>query len=173
MGQIDKPLPAKLIVGFIFKDELVLGKAQTALTKRFGKIDFKSPVIEFTYTDYYEKEFGINLKRQFISFVKLIPQENLASIKTFANAIELKLAQNRKRIINIDPGYLELPKLILATTKDFSHRIYLSNGIYAETTLSYKGNTFKPYEWTYPDYRTAEYIGIFSRIREIYKKQIE
>jgi len=173
MGLIDKPLPAKLIVGFIFKDNLVFTKTQTALIKRFGKIDFKSQILEFSYTNYYEKEFGINLKRQFVSFAKLINPENLASIKTIANAIELKLAKKGKRTINIDPGYLQLSKLVLATTKDFCHRIYLNKGIYAEITLSYRGNTFKPCEYTYPDYKTAEYIKIFNRIRDIYKEQIQ
>lgn len=173
MGEINKPLPVKLIVGFIFKEESILLKTQKVLVRRFGKIDFKSPILEFSYTDYYEKEMGARLKRQFISFAKLISPKNLASIKNTTNAIESRFSKNNRRTINIDPGYLELSKLVLATTKDFAHRIYLNNGIYAEVTLSYRKNTFKELEWTYPDYRTTGYIEIFNKIREIYRKQIK
>jgi len=172
MGRINKPLPVKLIVGLIYKEESILLKTQTHLIRRFGKIDFTSPAIDFNYTNYYKKEMGTGLKRKFLSFAKLINPESLAKIKIATNAIESKLAKKNLRTINIDPGYLDLAKLVLATTKDFAHRIYLNNGIYAEITLSYKGNTFKESEWTYPDYRTPEYVQIFNNIRTIYKNQL-
>lgn len=172
MGKPSKPLPVKLIAGFIFKKESYLKKAKFTLQKNFGDIDFTSPLIEFSKTKYYEKELGINLKRQFISFEKLILPEKLSAIKIAANKIENLLSKENLRNINIDPGYLELAKLVLATTKDYAHRIYLSKGIYAEVTLIYQGNTFRPLECTYPDYRAQEYIDIFNRIRQIYKNQI-
>ena len=83
------------------------------------------------------------------------------------------MAKGISRIINIDPGYLDLSKLILASTKDYKHRIYLTKGIYAEVTLFYQDKTFCPWEWTYPDYKTGEYIEIFNRIRQIYAEQIK
>lgn len=172
MGKINKHFPVKLVVGFIFKDENSLKKAQCALVKHFGKLDFESKVIPFIHTSYYEKEFGKDLKRKFISFDKLIAPNKLSGIKIFTNKIEKKLSKGACRMINIDPGYLNLAKLILATTKDYTHRVYLDNGIYAEVTLFYKDKNFRFWEWTYPDYRAGEYIEVFNNIRDLYEEQI-
>lgn len=172
MGQVNKPLPVKLIIGTIFKDDVVFAKTKDILSLHFGKIDLESATLPFTYTNYYEKEFGTNLKRKFLSFQKLIPPEKLAQIKIYTNSLEKKSSKGSLRSINIDPGYLDLAKLVLATTKDYKHRIYLAMGIYAEITLSYQGNSFTPGECTYPDYRTKEYIQIFNQARDVYAKQI-
>jgi len=180
----------KLIIGFIFKEEGILSKAESILKRLFGKIDFESQTLAFTHTNYYEAEFGKNLKRKFISFQNLIPPQNLPKIKITTNTIEKKLSKKGLRSINIDPGYLDMAKLILASTKDYKHRIYLDKGIYAETTLFYQNKSFAPleipkhsegktrfltgftsWEWTYPDYKTADYIRVFNQIREIYAKQ--
>lgn len=172
MGQISKQQPVKLIVGFIFADELIIAKTISILERKFGRIDFESQVLAFKYTDYYEKEFGRNLNRKFVSFEKLIPPENLPEIKTFTNKIENKFLTGVLRKINIDPGYLSLSKLVLASTKNFSHRIYLDRGIFAELTLFFKDKTFQSLDWTYPDYRTSEYFKIFNEIRNIFAEQI-
>jgi len=168
VGRIKKHQPVKLIIGFIFKEEDAFDKAKCLLKRRFGEIDYESQTLPFIHTDYYEKEFGKDLKRKFISFKKLIRPEDLASIKITTNIIEQKLSQRGLRSINIDPGYLDMAKLILASTKDYRHRIYLNQGIYAEITLFYENGGFCTWEWTYPDYRTTDYIAIFNRIRDIY-----
>lgn len=173
MGFIHKPYPVKLITGFIFKQKEILDKAITILEKYFGKIDFKSEILPFIYTDYYEKELGKDLKRNFISFKRLINPENLSKIKIITNRIEQKLSYKQHRLINIDPGYVDLAKLVLASTKDYKHRIYLGKGIYAEVTLFYQDRSFRYWEWTYPDYKTEAYINIFNRIRTIYAEQIK
>lgn len=173
MGKIVRQPPVKLICGFIFKETEALHKAEQILKKKFGPTDFTSEILSFKYTDYYEKEFGQDLKRSFISFNKLIPADSLAKTKISTNTIEEKLSHNRMRFVNIDPGYLDLAKLVLASTKDYTHRIYLSGGIFAEITLLYRDNTFQPWPWTYPDYRTKEYIEIFNAIRCIYEKQLK
>ncbi len=162
----------KLIVGFIFKEESALKKAKLALIRLYGEADFESLELAFYHTNYYEKEFGSSLKRKFISFRKLILPQNLVRIKVAANKLEKKLSRKSKRLVNIDPGYLDLAKLVLATTKDYSHRVYLGKGIYAEVTLSYQHKTFNPWEWTYPDYRSKEYIATFNKIREIYLRPL-
>lgn len=172
MGKIKRRLPVKLIIGLIFKEDAVYKKTKGALEKKFGKIDFEGESFAFCYTGYYQKEFGPGLERRFISFEKLIPPQNLAAIKIFTNTLEQKLSINSLRKINIDPGYIELAKLVLASTKDYKHRIYLNKGIYAEITLSFAGKTFIPQECTYPDYRSQEYIETFNRIRQIYGQQI-
>lgn len=163
----------KLIIGAIFKEEEIIRNAERRLVRHFGTIDYSSRVMPFYHTEYYQKEFGSDLKRKFISFSSLIPPEDLARIKILTNRIERKFSLKNRRLINIDPGYLDLARLILASTKDFMHRIYLGRGIYAETTLFYQNNTFGPREWTYPDYRTADYIEVFNQIRKIYHGQIK
>lgn len=173
MGKAIKHPRVKLITGFIFKDEAGFSKAKAILERRLGKIDFESQALDFTHTDYYENEFGPGLKRKFVSFARLIRAQDLPKIKLLSNAIEGRLSIGRRRAVNIDPGYLDSAKLVLASTKDYRHRIYLSRGIYAEITLFYQNKTFKPWEWTYPDYKTDEYIALFNRIREIYETQIK
>ncbi|MFH0918124.1 MAG: DUF4416 family protein [Candidatus Omnitrophota bacterium] len=159
----------KLVIGFIYKDEAVFFKAKESLRKKFGKIDFESAVLDFNYTDYYEAEMGKQLRRGFISFSKLVPMEDLYRIKLYTNRLEKKFSTGNMRQVNIDPGYLDLAKLVLATTKDYAHRIFLRKNIFAEITLAYRGDSFSANEWTYPDYRSKEYIDIFNQIRKLYR----
>ena len=158
----------KLVIGFIYKDEAVFIQVRDRLSRKFGKIDFESTWLDFSYTDYYEQEMGSGLKRRFISFRRLIPIQELYRIKLYTNRMEAKFSAGKCRRVNIDPGYMDLAKLVLASTKDYAHRIYLHKGIFGEVTLSYKGNSFIPNDWTYPDYRTKEYIDIFNQIRKLY-----
>jgi len=173
MGDIKKHLPVKLIIGFIFRNDKSLEKARAALEKTFGRIDFQSQVLAFNHTGYYQEEMGKDLKRVFVSFQKHISAEKLTQIKIITNRIEERLADRGRRLINIDPGYLDFAKVVLASTKDYFHRIYLAKGIFAEITLFYRGKTFKAWEWAYPDYRSLEYISIFNQIRQIYARQIK
>ena len=168
MGKIRKYNSVKLILGFIYRDEAVFIQARNKLKIKFGKIDFQSCVLDFNYTNYYELEMGDGLKRRFVSFSKLISMSDLYRIKLYANRLESKFLDASRRKINIDPGYIDRAKLVLASTKDYAHRIYLRKGIFAEVTLSYKGNSFSPNEWSYPDYRSKEYIDIFNQIRKLY-----
>lgn len=167
MGQANPPNPSKLIVGFIYRDPQVKTKAIALLTKSFGKIDYQSPVINFNYSDYYYREMGRPLKRLFISFQKLISEERLADIKVDTNSLEERLSAKGKRRINIDPGFLSPGKLILATTKNYNHRVYLKKGIFAEVTIFYKKDGFHPWPWSYPDYQSKEYLDIFNTIRTL------
>jgi hypothetical protein len=171
MGQIKKHPPVKLVMGLIYCQEDCLGRALCLLRQAFGAVDFESETLSFAHTDYYQEEFGQNLKRKFIAFAKSISAEQLVAIKIKTNHLEEKLAQGGRRCINIDPGYLGLSKFVLATTKDYCHRVYLGQGIYAEVTLFYRQRSFQPGEWTYVDYRSPEYIKIFNCIRQIYKEQ--
>lgn len=164
--------PVKLVLGMISQSRDFFLKAEKILEKKYGKIDFQSMVLAFKYTDYYQKEMGVDLLRKFISFKKLINPENLAEIKIFTNRLEDKFSVSSKRKINLDPGYITLGKLVLATTKNQQHRIYLKGGIFAEVTLRYKDKTYQSWEWTYFDYKSSEYIDIFDNIRKIYKAQL-
>lgn len=174
MGEIKAVKKEKLVIGFIYKELNIYLKAKENLYKKFGKIDFESRELPFIHTDYYNEEMGEGLLKKFISFEKLIYPGDLASIKIFTNKIEKKFLYpgSDKRMINIDPGLLSLSKFILATTKNYDHRIYIGKGIYAEVTLRFTQKEFREFEWTYPDFKTPEYKEILKQIREIYKKQI-
>lgn len=167
MAELKMPPPGKVIIGVITRDLAVMESTQTLLEKALGPVENKSPVIDFDFTDYYEVEMGKNLLRLWLSFAKPIPADQLREIKFKAIEIEKKfLDTNGNRIINLDPGILSLCNLILATTKNYYHRIYLGQGIYAEVTLVYRHNNFEPLVWTYLDYRTDTALNFFTTVRK-------
>ena len=175
MGKITKPRPVKLISGVIASDAAIFESSEKVLQKVFGHIDYMSQIIDFDFTHYYKKEMGNGLRRRFISFKRLIDPSELVKIKLTTNRIEGSFAKKIRTVnrpINIDPGYINDAKVVLATTKDYSHRVYLSKGVYSEVTLYYKDYKFNPWPWSYPDYRTKEYIDIFNHIRNLYMQQI-
>ncbi|MFA5255477.1 MAG: DUF4416 family protein [Candidatus Omnitrophota bacterium] len=170
MGKIYPPEKVKLITGLISNDEVLLDKIGGYLEKRLNnKIDFKSDVMEFAYTDYYRKEMGGGLKRRFLGFKNLVRLEGVAKVKLLTNDIEKVFCINGKRAINIDPGYVDMAKLVLLSTKDYSHRIHIGSGIFAEVTLHYRNKRFDSWPWTYPDYKSREYVRIFGIIRDMYR----
>ena len=174
MGETKGHPPVKLIMGMIAADANIFSSVEALLSQKFGHVDFWSDDIPFNYTDYYTKEMGPNLVRKFVGFEKLIQPEEIVEIKIFTNSLEERLfyPNTRRRRVNLDPGYVSAAKLVLASTKDHIHRIYLRDGIYAEITLRMEKKTFRPWQWTYPDYRSEEYIGIFNEIRRIYMEQL-
>lgn len=173
MGKTTEPLAVKLIVGMLAREEALFQEALARLSQVFGPVDFRSKSFPFSFTSYYEKEMGPELKRQFASFQRLIVPGLLASIKTFTNRVEGEFSRMGARRINLDPGYISLGKLVLATTKDREQRIYLGEGIYAEVTLRYQKGSFRPWEWTYPDYRSVEGLEILNHIRSLYRAQLQ
>ncbi len=159
----------KLIAGMLAPEQKLFGKASELLTRDHGIIDYRSRIMPFGYTRYYEEEMGGGLLRQFVSFKRLISPDSLPAAKLRALEVERMFSSSSgTRRINIDPGYVEGAKLVLSTTKNYDHRICLQGEIFAEVTLHYRGGSFIPWEWTYPDYRTEEYIDIFNYIRKIY-----
>lgn len=171
MGSIYPTKKVKLIAGLISNDETLFDRVCPELEKGLrNDIDFLSKIIDFTYTDYYDKEMGGNLKRRFLSFKKLVRLEGIAKVKLLTNKIEDKFRIGKNRTINIDPGYVDMAKLVLFSTKDYSHRVHVGNGIFAEVALHYKDKRFNFWPWTYPDYKSEEYVRIFGDIRSAYKK---
>lgn len=173
MGVVQAPLPVKLILGVLSARAEIFPEAKLRLEKAWGPVDYESPLLPFNATNYYEKEMGGPLKRGFLSFKELISPEALAEIKCFTNKVEREFACAGKRQVNLDPGYLSLAKLVLASTKDYSHRVYLQKGIYAEVTLKYEKGEFKPWPWTYPDYKSKSYHEIFQEIRNLYAQALK
>jgi len=171
MGFLKDHAPVKLLIGMITASPELFQMVRPVLTARFGPIDFESPVYDWNHTDYYEDELGTELKRQFLFFKQALSPDALPKIKQFTNELEQRWIRKRDgtslRKINIDPGYLAPSKLVLATTKDYSHRIYLGDGIYAEVTLVFRGKSFIPLDHTYPDFRSGEYIRLFNKARSL------
>lgn len=172
MLKIQLPLPVKFFSAFIYTTEEIYLKTKVILEKKFGKIDFESEKIAFNGTDYYYSEMGKPLFRRFVSFKKLRQPEKFVKIKLYCLKVEKKFALNLRRQINIDPGYITDAKLVLTTTKNFSHRLYLGKGIYAEVTLRYLKDNFYGSSTTFPDYHTLKYKKIFLNIRKTFHQQI-
>ena len=177
MGRIREPLPVKLIASLFAGSGELLEEVGVRLSQEFGPIDYESELLPFVHTTYYAAEFGEGLKRRFVAFVDLVHPGELAEIKLLTNALEMEWVvggrpREGKRRINVDPGYVSHSKLVLATTKNHAHRIYLGQGIYAEVTLHFRDGTFRAWPWTYPDYASPPLIAIFNRIRGLYVKQL-
>lgn len=171
---VEKPhIKVKLVLPILFSDESILNTILPILINEFGEIDYQSPTIDFVYTDYYDDEMGDNIKRRFYSFERLINIEYLVQAKNFCNKLELEYTVADSRKVNLDPGYLELGKFVLATTKDQQHRLYIGKNIFEEITLFFRDGRWQFWEWTYPDYRSDEYRAVLFVIREIYKKQLK
>jgi len=163
---------AKLISSLFSSQANMIEQVIPELEDLFGPTDWMSPALLFDRTKYYEKEMGWPLHRRFVSFETLIRPEEIVEIKWKTNALEKKYAHNGKRKINIDPGYIALERLVLATGKNYTHRIYLWKGIYADLTLIFQRGSFSPLPWSYRDYSDPEAIGFFNAVRERYKRQI-
>lgn len=144
------------------------------LRSEFGEIDFQSEAFPFRFTNYYFEEMGQPLFRSFISFSTLVDPAALASVKVFTNSLEQKHRESEgsRRALNIDPGYLNATAYILATSKNYAHRIYLGMGVFAQQELLFEKKAARTLEWTYPDYRSIEYQQVLRRLREMYLAQL-
>jgi len=162
----------KLISSLFSHNKQLIDTVIGELEGPFGPADWLSPELFFDRTKYYVKEMGWPLHRRFISFRNLIRPEDIVEIKLATNRVETKYITDGKRLINIDPGYVSLERLILATGKNYTHRVYLSKGIYADLSLVFHRKSFRSLEWTYRDYADPVIIGYFNDLRERYKKQI-
>ena len=179
MGSIRTFNPVKLFVGVLVSDRKWIPDAKARLAALYGTIDHESSVIPFDFTDYYAKEMGDEISRVFFSFEQLIDADRLAEVKRQTNELEEEFKtgsahqQEDRRPVNLDPGYIENAKVVLASTKNFYHRIYLGRGIFGEVTMHFRNNTFQFFPWTYADYQSREYQEFFLRIRHIYRSQLK
>ncbi len=176
MAEIKDFLPAKLICGIIAGKEIFFEAAEQELVKLYGPVDLKSEAFPFEYTDYYTREMGPGLKRRFLSFSRLRDPSELSLIKHETNSLEDKLRQffgASRRVVNLDPGILTPASLIMATAKNFSHRIPLQKGIYGHLEFIFHKGSVKTLEWTYPDFRINLYYPFFLEARKLYLNQLK
>jgi len=179
MGAIRQFTPVKLFIGVLVANTKFIVQVEERLTAAYGPIDHRSEIVPFDFTDYYENEMGDLIDRAFFSFERLIEANQLPEIKRQTNQLENELAPllttprtTVKRPVNLDPGYLEQAKVILASTKNFYHRIYLGGGVFGEVTMHFKNNTYQFFPWTYPDYQSKAYLDFFMRMRQIFRSQL-
>ena len=173
MSRPQAPEPVKLFASVLTGEHEVAESVFVQLQKRFGPIDYTSEALPFSFTAYYEKEIGSNLFRYLVSFRELVLPDLLPSAKLFTNSLEdMWVRADGTRRANIDPGYIALCHMVLATCKQFTHRPYLGRGVYADLTLLYQRGTFRPLEWTFPDYASRELIELLNSIRTVYFNQL-
>lgn len=167
------PPPVKLFAAVLAAGDAFWEELESELERAFGEIDSSTRALPWSESPYYEREMGGDLVRRFYSFARLRSPGELVEDKHGARSIEdaHRDARTRGRRINIDPGYLEAGKIVLASTKNANHRIYLGSGIYAEATLAYVGGVFVPYGYTYPDYQWPETLEFFGRVRKRYLEE--
>lgn len=173
MSRPAAPLPAKLVISFFLRDKSLAGRISDALRSAFGPIDIISRWLPFDYTSYYTSEMGQPLFRRMLAFSNLIQQDSLGSIKTTTNAIEEEFVEHKQRRVNIDPGYLLSERFVLASGKNFAHRIYLGQGIYGDLTLIYTKEAFQSLPWTYPDYADENMLAYLGQVRDKYKVDLK
>ncbi|MFQ5961535.1 MAG: DUF4416 family protein [Candidatus Methylomirabilales bacterium] len=166
---------AKLFIAILAPKSL-LEEAENFLSTTMGPLDLKSRVFPFGFTDYYQEEMGSDLYRRFVAIENLIPQDALAEIKHRTNEIErnqfgLSSEKISRRRVNLDPGYLTPAKIVLASTKDYAHKIYLGQGIFGDLQLKYEQGAYQPLPWTYPDYRMQESLTFFAELRRLYLRK--
>ena len=155
------------------KEKDLITSVATDLAEKFGSVDMVSPWFPFNYTDYYEAEMGGPLFRRVFTFSKLVKQSALAEIKLITNDLELKYSKDSRRIVNLDPGYMVHARFVLATGKDYTHRIYIGRGIYADLTLIYTKGAFQQLPWTYPDYADKKMLNYLELVRKRYSADIK
>jgi len=176
MGKINPVKKVKLFCGIIGRNSEIISRARNELIPLLGSIDHESEVFQFDFTDYYTAEMGAGLLRQFVSFAEPGDPRKLAEIKLATNDIEDKFAVTIDgrtiRTVNLDPGYITAANLILATTKDFAHRICIGDGIYAEVTLNFRKSGLVFFDWTYPDFKSGKYTPFFMETRRRYMEEI-
>lgn len=164
--------PVKLIVAVLWAPSDALQKAVTELSSYWGEIDFAGVDHPFDITGYYEKEMGPNLNRRLLSFLKLVPPDTLCRAKHLCNGIEERLAGEKGRLVNLDVGYLDHNKVVLASFKGAGQKIYLGEGVWADLVARYRKGRYRPLEWTFPDFRDDRYSQELLGIRWTYLKQI-
>jgi hypothetical protein len=168
MADVQPVSPVKYFIAVLFRDADRIPALKQELQQRWGTLDFEGPDHPFFITDYYEPEMGAPLFRRLLSFEKLLPPQFLADMKLECNALEDLLRENNNRTVNLDIGYLDHNKIVLASAKAAGQKIYLDKGIYADLVCRYKNGAYRPFEWTFPDFKDGRYDTELSSIRTSY-----
>ncbi|NLG16078.1 MAG: DUF4416 family protein [Fibrobacter sp.] len=165
MGIASAPLPVKLMFAITYDPLVDLKQVLSLLDSRFGIPEYSYGPVPFSWTSYYADEMGENLMKYYFNYPSFIDRAEITSLKLYTNRLEKEFMVDGRRRVNIDPGYISRDKLVLATTKDFYHRLYLGDGIYGEVTLHYRKGKYRIFSWTYPDFREPLLHAFLERAR--------
>jgi hypothetical protein len=172
MSLPSRPLPVKPLVSLIFSQPALETVVFQELAGFLGPPDLVSAWLQFHQTKYYEPEMGSNLQRRLAVFLHLADPVDLSQWKTLTNALERRFSLGGRRLVNLDPGYLARERLVLATGKNYTHRLYLGQGLYGEVTLMYQKGNWQVLPWTYPDYASPQLLEFFDQARKKYLWQL-
>jgi hypothetical protein len=179
MREIRSPIPVRLFIGMLSPEPELFDICADIVCKEYGPIDYESEIVPWTNSDFYQKEMGSGILRKFIFFKQLRDPGDLPAIKLntirIENGLAIQTVNKARRRINLDPGYVTEAKVVLATTKDYTHRLYIGEGIYAEVTLRYinKDRSFTPFDYTYLDYCSETYKTMFNKARDLLRTALE
>jgi len=161
-----QPPACRMILGLLRSRTAAREGVLSVLSERFGEVDEATAEFPFTHSAYYDREMGPGLFRSFLAFRGLRDPGELSALKLETNALEGAWAGEGSRKVNLDPGLLNLTQVVLASGKAAAHRVYVGRGIYAEVELVFERGSFRPYAWTYPDYREPGAVDFFNCLRE-------
>lgn len=177
-----EPRPGKLVLSVLAAADwwaAVWPDFRAGLVGRHGPVDYETPLLPFEHTAYYDKELQRpphgGLFRRILGFERPVPLDGLVAVKLATNADERSQARaDGSRRVNLDPGLLTLERLILASGKNFTHRVYLGQGIWADLTLIYNRKSgWVALPWTFPDYATEDMKRRLTELRALYKTTSE
>ena len=164
------PDPVQLFVAVLAAAETLPSALRGALERSFGPVEYVSDSFPFDVTDYYAREMGDGLQRRFLAFERLVSPESIAEVKIETNRIEDEFRTVGTRRVNLDPGYMDPYKIVLASAKFQGQKIYVAQGICADPTLYYDRG-WKPYPWGFPDFRDGRYNAVLTEIRRRFKEK--
>lgn len=173
MAPTTAPEPVKYFVAILWADAAALETAKAHLVQRFGPIDFEGPHRPFDLTNYYDAEMGTHLQRCLVAFETLRGPDDLADAKLTCNGFEDALCGPTGRRVNLDVGYLDHNKIVLASAKAAGQKIYLSAGIYADLVARYAGGRYQPFRWTFPDFKDGRYDAELAELRARFLQQVK
>lgn len=163
----------KYVFAITYSEQKKLNEVLQDIKKKIGDVDICSEAFVFNHTTYYQREMGKRLEKQFFSFERLHPLDFLVEMKLFFIQLEKKYSIRGSRVVNLDPAYMELAKLVVATTKNFDHRVFIGQNIFGDVQLRYRNNKFVSNDWTYPDYKSERVLNFFYRVRQKYYSQLK
>jgi hypothetical protein len=167
-----RPVPkVKLRIGVMYNDIFLLDKVIAALKQKFGEVDSELDY-DFSFTDYYDAEMGSSIRKRLVVFRELMDRNILAGIKNWTNTLEDKESIYGKRKINLDPGYLTVCNVVLASAKEMPHKVYIGDGMFGDVVLEYRNKSFQHSDHTFPDYRSDIVKNFLNKVRESCKRQL-
>ncbi len=171
MSDMVIPAKAKFFVSIIYSSDDILSDLEKRLIKKFGIIDYRTRSFPYVSGEFF-RDKGPAQHRVFLSFVKLMKRERIVSVKKYTTGLEQRFMKQERQGAKIDPGYLTLSNVFIATGRDYFHRAYIGKGVYLENEYRYVGKRYQPWEWTPPDLHKPENVFFFHEIRVLYQRQL-